>query len=75
MNFLERRNTVMSNKEEEYLINEATKDEIKTPLFEAPDGKILAVGDLFRGPSTGISSDIDLNNPGRKLEEQEVRYD
>ncbi|MGN7401301.1 hypothetical protein ACTHO0_15750 [Cytobacillus praedii] len=65
----------MSNKEEESLINEATKDEIKTPLFEAPDGKILAVGDLFRGPSTGISSDIDLNNPGRKLEEKEVRYD
>lgn len=65
----------MSNKEEEYLINEATKNEIKTPLFEAPDGKILAVGDLFRGPSTGISSDIDLNNPGRKLEEKEVRYD
>ena len=65
----------MSNKEEEYLINEATKDEIKTPLFEAPDGKILAVGDLFRGPSTGISSDIALNNPGRKQEEKEVRYD
>lgn len=65
----------MSNKEEEYLINEATKNEIKTPLFEAPDGKILAVGDLFRGPSTGISLDIDLNNPGRKLEEKEVRYD
>lgn len=65
----------LSNKEEEYLINEATKNEVKTPLFEAPDGKILAVGDLFRGPSTGITSDIDLNNPGRKLEEPEVKLD
>ncbi|MFE8698143.1 hypothetical protein ACFYKT_17620 [Cytobacillus sp. FJAT-53684] len=65
----------MSNKEEEYLLNEALKNETKTPLFEAPDGKILAVGDLFRGPSTGITSDIDLNNPGRKLVEEEVKFD
>ncbi|WP_313799390.1 hypothetical protein [Cytobacillus sp.] len=65
----------MSNKEEEYLIHEAAKNEIKTPLFEAPDGKILAVGDLFRGPSTGITSNIDLNNPGKRLEERDVKFD
>lgn len=65
----------MSNKEEEYLINEATKNEIKTPLFDAPDGKILAVGDLFRGPSTGITSNIDLNNRGRRQEEGDSKLD
>ncbi|MFS0864426.1 hypothetical protein [Fredinandcohnia sp. 179-A 10B2 NHS] len=38
------------------------------PLFEAPDDKILAF-DMFRGPSPGIFSDVDLDNPGRKIEE------
>lgn len=57
----------MGNKEEEILLNEASKKEIRIPLFEAPDGKIMATGDMFRGPYTGISSDIDLNNPGNKL--------
>lgn len=39
----------------------------KAPLFDAADGKILAVGDMFRGPYTGITSDIALNNPGKRL--------
>ncbi|EWG10654.1 hypothetical protein [Cytobacillus firmus] len=65
----------MSNKEEEHLLNEASKEEIRIPLFEAPDGKIMATGDMFRGPYTGISSDIDLNNPGNKLSREEERYD
>lgn len=51
--------------------------EEREPLFEAPDGKILATGDMFRGPSTGFTSDLDLNNPGLKLPtddiEQELR--
>ncbi|MFT8323589.1 MAG: hypothetical protein ABF649_22305 [Bacillus sp. (in: firmicutes)] len=55
----------MSKSEEEYLL-EQKKEEIN-PFFEAPDKKILATGDLFRGPNTGITSDIDLNNPGKKL--------
>ncbi|MCM3707617.1 MULTISPECIES: hypothetical protein [Cytobacillus] len=65
----------MSNKEEEFLLNEASKKEIKIPLFEAPDGKIMATGDMFRGPSTGITSEIDLNNPGNKLSRDEVKFD
>ncbi|WP_445489300.1 hypothetical protein [Niallia sp. 03133] len=55
----------MSKSEEEYLL-EQNKEEI-SPFFEAPDKKILATGDLFRGPDTGITSNIDLNNPGQKL--------
>ncbi|WP_318507871.1 hypothetical protein [Bacillus sp. T3] len=31
----------------------------EVPLFEAPDEKILATGDMFRGPSTGFTSDLD----------------
>ncbi|AND41899.1 MULTISPECIES: hypothetical protein [Cytobacillus] len=65
----------MSNKEEEFLLNEASKDEIRIPIFEAPDGKIMATGDMFRGPYTGISSEIDLNNPGNKLSKAEERFD
>ncbi|MEK3857609.1 hypothetical protein [Cytobacillus sp. FSL H8-0458] len=65
----------MGNKEEEILLNEASKKEIRIPLFEAPDGKIMATGDMFRGPYTGISSDIDLNNPGNKLSRDEEKFD
>ncbi|RBP86434.1 hypothetical protein DFO70_12642 [Cytobacillus firmus] len=65
----------MSNKEEEFLLNEASKNEIRIPLFEAPDGKIMAIGDMFRGPYTGISSEIDLNNPGNKLSKEEEMFD
>jgi hypothetical protein len=65
----------LSNKEEEFLLNEANKDQMKIPIFEAPDGKIMATGDMFRGPYTGISSEIDLNNPGNKLSEKEEKFD
>lgn len=50
-----------------------TKDPV--PLFDAADGKILATGDMFRGPSTGFTSDLDLNNPGRNLPEKEIIED
>ena len=43
----------------------------KEPLFEAPDGKILAVGDMFRGPYTGVSSVIDLNDASEKSTSEE----
>ncbi|KAB2338929.1 hypothetical protein F7731_05140 [Cytobacillus depressus] len=65
----------MSNQEEEYLINEATKNEVKVPLFGPPDGKIIATGEMFRGPSTGFISDIDLENPGRKFEKKDKMFD
>ncbi|WP_026584935.1 hypothetical protein [Bacillus sp. J33] len=65
----------MGNKEEEFLLNEANKNQVKIPLFEAPEGKIMAIGDMFRGPYTGISSEIDLNNPGNKLNEREEKFD
>ena len=65
----------MSKEEDEFLLREFEKKEEKVPIFGPPDGKILAVGELFRGPSTGITSEIDLNNPGRKLEEREVKLD
>ncbi|MBU8879872.1 hypothetical protein BGM26_12815 [Bacillus sp. FJAT-29790] len=65
----------MSIEEDEYLLNEAAKNEVKIPLFEAPDGKILATGEMFRGPYTGINSEIDLNNPGRKLADHEMKFD
>lgn len=35
----------------------------RSPIFDAPDEKIF--GDMFRGPYTGITSEIDLNNPGK----------
>ncbi len=47
-----------------------TKDPV--PLFDAADGKILATGDMFRGPSTGFTSDLDLNNPGRNLPKKDI---
>ncbi|WP_264738859.1 hypothetical protein [Cytobacillus firmus] len=56
-------------------MNEASKNEIRIPLFEAPDGKIMATGDMFRGPYTGIFSEIDLNNPGNKLSKEEEKFD
>ncbi len=65
----------MGKKEEEFLLNEANKNQVKIPLFEAPEGKIMAIGDMFRGPYTGISSEIDLNNPGNKLNEREEKFD
>lgn len=65
----------MSSKEEKFLLNEASKNEMKIPIFEAPDGKIMATGDMFRGPYTGISSEVDLNNPGNKLNEKEDKFD
>jgi hypothetical protein len=43
----------------------------KKPFFEAPDNKILAVGDMFRGPYTGISSVIDLNDASEKSTSEE----
>ncbi|MBP2243016.1 hypothetical protein J2Z40_003598 [Cytobacillus eiseniae] len=65
----------MSNKEEEYLLNEANKNEGKTPIFGPPDGKILATGDLFRGPSTGFTSDFDPNNSGNNMKKKDERFD
>lgn len=47
----------------------------KVPLFDAPDGKILATGDMFRGPSTGFTSDLDLSNPGRNLPEEDIEQE
>ena len=64
----------MANKEEEFLLKQAG-GEIPAPLFDAPDGKILATGDMFRGPSTGVSSEFDLNNPGNKLAPSKEKYD
>lgn len=55
----------LGKSEEEYLLEQQPSD-VK-PFFEAPDKKILATGDMFRAPYTGISSDIDLNNPGQRL--------
>ncbi|MCA1032507.1 hypothetical protein LCL95_15835 [Bacillus timonensis] len=40
----------------------------ETPFFDAPDDKILAF-DMFRGPTTGVSSEFDLDNPSRKFEQ------
>ncbi|KAB2329037.1 hypothetical protein [Bacillus mesophilum] len=65
----------MSNKEEEYLLNKANKNQIKVPIFDAPDGKIMATGDMFRGPYTGVTSEIDLNNPGQKLVKKDEDMD
>lgn len=61
--------------EENQSFKKARENQENTPLFEAPDRKILAVGDMFRGPYTGITSDIDLNNPGRKLTVEEKDMD
>lgn len=49
--------------------------EEKVPLFDAPDGKILATGDMFRGPSTGFTSDLDLNNPGENLPPEDIEQE
>lgn len=65
----------MSKEEDEYLAREAAKNVVKVPIFGPPDGKILAVGEIFRGPSTGMTSELDLNNPGNKLPEQNVDLD
>jgi hypothetical protein len=64
----------LAEKEEEFLLKQAD-DGNRVPLFEARDGKILATGDMFRGPSTGFTSEFDLNNPGNKLTEKEEKYD
>jgi len=56
----------LSNKEEEYLIKKHSKNEVKTPIFGPPDGKIIAAGELFRGPSTGITSEMDLQDAGEQ---------
>ncbi|AIE61138.1 hypothetical protein [Bacillus methanolicus] len=61
----------MTNEEEKKLMQEHP-EEIK-PFFEAPDGKILAIGDQFRGPYTGIFSDFDLENPSRPLRKKDDR--
>jgi hypothetical protein len=45
-------------------------EEVKAPYFDAPDDKILAF-DMFRGPSIGILSNFDLENPGRKQNEDQ----
>jgi hypothetical protein len=47
-----------------------TDGEVKAPYFDAPDDKILAF-DMFRGPSMGILSNFDLENPGRKQNENQ----
>ncbi|MBP3039790.1 hypothetical protein J9303_09865 [Bacillaceae bacterium Marseille-Q3522] len=65
----------MNNKEIETLLIEKNLKKEETPIFNAPDHKILATGEMFRGPSTGITSDIDLDNPGRKLPEKDVSLD
>jgi hypothetical protein len=64
----------MSNKEEEKLLRE-NKTEVGAPYFEAPDKKILATGDMFRGPYTGVTSEIDLDNPGRPLNKKDELVD
>ncbi|WP_243291145.1 hypothetical protein [Bacillus sp. FJAT-47783] len=46
--------------------NVNTDNEEKQPFFDAADDKILAF-DMFRGPSIGLTSEIDLDNPGKKL--------
>lgn len=61
----------MANQEEEFLLREKQGTGGKLPLFGPADGKILATGDMFRGPYTGITSDIDLNNPGNRLQNKE----
>ncbi|MGD6840896.1 hypothetical protein ACQCVH_00120 [Bacillus infantis] len=58
----------MANQEEEFLLREKHDAGGKLPLFGPADGKILATGDMFRGPYTGVASDIDLNNPGNRLQ-------
>ncbi|WP_174734902.1 hypothetical protein [Mesobacillus harenae] len=55
----------MGNQEERLNLGEDKK-----PLFEAPDGKILAF-DPARGAYPGISSDMDLDNPGRNLPKEQ----
>ncbi|EIJ79364.1 hypothetical protein PB1_17444 [Bacillus methanolicus PB1] len=45
-------------------------EEIK-PYFEAPNGKIFATGDQFRGLYTGIYSEFDLDNPGRPFRKKD----
>jgi hypothetical protein len=50
------------------MVEKNPEGEEKLPYFEAPDNKILAF-DMFRGPFTGISSAFDLENPGRKQNE------
>lgn len=61
----------MANQEEEFLLREKQGTGGKLPLFGPADGKILATGDMFRGPYTGITSDIDLHNPGNRLQNKE----
>jgi hypothetical protein len=61
----------MANQEEEFLLREKQDTGGKLPLFGPADGKILATGDMFRGPYTGVASDIDLNNPGNRLQNKE----
>ncbi|MEH7387530.1 hypothetical protein V7147_19320 [Bacillus sp. JJ1521] len=46
----------------------------QAPLFDAPDDKILAF-DMFRGISPGIFSDVDLDNPAQKIEEDIIPQD
>ena len=69
------RRAALSNKEEEYLLKEAAKDEVPDPIFGPPDRKIMATGELFRGPSTGIISEFDIENPGRKFSVEEEKFD
>ncbi|KAA9012660.1 hypothetical protein [Niallia endozanthoxylica] len=61
----------MSTSEEEFLLK---NNKTKVPFFDAPDGKILAF-DMFRGPSPGFFSDMDLNNPGEKIIDKEELTD
>ncbi|WP_187370817.1 hypothetical protein [Bacillus timonensis] len=46
----------------------------EAPLFDAPDDKILAF-DMFRGISPGLFSDVDLDNPAKKIEDDIISQD
>jgi hypothetical protein len=61
----------MANQEEQFLLRERQEAGERLPLFGPADGKVLATGDMFRGPYTGIASDIDLDNPGNRLQKKE----
>ncbi len=53
---------------------EDVNKEPDAPLFDAPDDKILAF-DMFRGISPGIFSDVDLDNPAKKIEDDIISQD
>ncbi|MBA4537401.1 hypothetical protein H1Z61_09740 [Bacillus aquiflavi] len=44
----------------------------KPALFEAADGKILAI-DMFRGPYPGAFSNLDFNSPEYLLKKKNIK--